>query len=179
MRIIFILLLLLSCQFFTNAQVYNQKLVNNQNGEEILIGLCNRAGFQQGQYKEWFDEEYGYYNTIRQIKLLDSLKGKMDSIKMIVVLGTWCSDSRLQFPRMMGMLDYIGFSEKNQTIICVDRMKKTLSDNIDSLKVLLVPSFIFYKNSKEIGRITESPAESLEADLYKIIRWRKDINGTR
>ena len=124
MRLFCILFILLPAMNALHAQVYNQKLKNNQNGEEILIGVCNRAGFQEGQYKAWFDEEYGYYSSCKQMKMLDSLKGRMDSLKIIIVLGTWCGDSHLQFPRMMGILDYIGVKEKNVTIICVDRTKK-------------------------------------------------------
>jgi len=160
----------------TYAQDYNQKLINNQNGEEILIGLCTRSVFQEKNYKEWYDEEYRYYIWSKNIHLLDSIKAKPDSLTILVVLGSWCEDSRKQFPRFMGLLDYIGFKDKNLKIICVDRTKKVIIGNIDSLKITLVPTFIFYHGKQEIGRIVESPVESLEADMYKIIRWRKDID---
>jgi len=37
------------------------------------------------------------------------------------------------------------------------------------LNITNIPTFIFYKNGKEMHRIVESPMESLEKDMLKII----------
>ena len=58
------------------------------------------------------------------------------------------------------MLEFIG----------VDRLKKTHDYSIKELKIKRVPTFIFYKEGKEIGRIIESPNETLEKDFLKIVK---------
>jgi len=41
---------------------------------------------------------------------------------------------------------------------------------VEKQKIEKIPTFIFIMNGKEIGRIIESPNESLEKDMLKIIR---------
>ncbi len=51
----------------------------------------------------------------------------------------------------------------------LDREKKS-GRNIEVGKnVHHVPTFIFLKNGTEIGRIVESPIESLEEDMFNIL----------
>ena len=47
--------------------------------------------------------------------------------------------------------------------------KKT-PDNLQlDLKIIRVPTFIFYKDEEEIGRYVEYPRESMEKDILKIL----------
>lgn len=84
-------------------------------------------------------------------------------------MGSWCGDSQEQVPRFLKIMDAIGFSENNITIYCVDRNKKTDKGETDNLKITLVPTFIFYKDGKEIGRIVETPKTTLEKEMLEII----------
>ena len=43
------------------------------------------------------------------------------------------------------------------------------SNEAEGLRIELVPTIIFYKDGSEIGRIVETPVESMEKDLLKII----------
>ena len=54
-------------------------------------------------------------------------------------------------------------------MITVNRSKKT-SDNLqEGFDIIRVPTFIFFKDGKEIGRFVEYPRESVEADILKIV----------
>jgi hypothetical protein len=170
MRLLLILSILIIEDSYVYCQEINQKLTNDKNKEEILIGLCDRKVFTTGLYAEWFNQEASYYNYLMDRKTLDSLKGLISPITITIVLGTWCADSKEQFPRFISILDYLKFDEKNLTIYCVDRNKKTLRENIDSLYILKVPTFIIYRKGKECGRLVESPNLSLEKDLSNIIK---------
>ena len=44
-----------------------------------------------------------------------------------------------------------------------------MKDEVEDLDIQFIPTFIFYKNKKEIGRITEIPESTLEGDIEKII----------
>ena len=64
----------------------------------------------------------------------------------------------------------LNYPKEKLTLIGVSREKKGLSNEAEGLDIEFVPTFIFYKDGKEIGRIVETPAESLEKDLLKIVQ---------
>ncbi|MFC2114759.1 thioredoxin family protein, partial [Bacteroidota bacterium] len=144
---------------------------NNKTGEEILVGLCTRDALNKGKYKEWYTPEYRTYMNSSDRKKLDSLKLLLaDDIHIKVIMGTWCHDSQVQVPRFFRMLDYLKFEQDNILIICVDTEKEAVSFSIEELNIVLVPTFIIYKEEQEIGRIIESPIISLEQDLLDILK---------
>jgi hypothetical protein len=159
------------------SQDINKKIQNNASNEEMLIGLCNRQGLQSGVFAKWFNEEYGYYNYLMERTTLDSIKSIIDSFQITIVMGTWCSDSKEQVPRLYSMLDYMKYKDKNLTLYCVDLNKKTMANETDHLQILKVPTIIFYYKGKEIGRIIETPVKSLEKDMMRIIRSVTLNNG--
>jgi hypothetical protein len=170
-RKIFFTSTILFISLISFAQDINKKILNNSTKEEILIGLCTRHGFQSGQYAEWFSREYDYYYYLLDKTTLDSMKGKTDSIFVTIVLGTWCSDSREQYPRFTCLIDYLKMDENFITIYAVDRNKKTMSNETEGLNILRVPTIIFYDRKKnELGRIIETPLVTLEKDMLAILR---------
>jgi len=54
-------------------------------------------------------------------------------------------------------------------LIMLDRDKKSGQNIEDGKDIHHVPTFIFLKNGTEIGRIVESPIESLEEDMFNIL----------
>ena len=42
--------------------------------------------------------------------------------------------------------------------------------DIEDLNIELVPTFIIYKKGEEIGRIVETPYDTLEEDIWKIVQ---------
>jgi thiol-disulfide isomerase/thioredoxin len=84
-------------------------------------------------------------------------------------MGTWCSDSRREVPRFLRILDELNFNNELLTINYVDRKKESPEGDISSLDIKYVPTFIFYKGGKEIGRIIETPQITLESDFKNIL----------
>lgn len=166
---LFFLILFFAPVIHSFSQDINKKIQNNISNEEILIGLCNRQGLQSGSNAKWFNDEFGYYNYLMERSTLDSIKAIADSFQITIVMGTWCSDSREQIPRFYCILDYLKYKEKNLTLYCVDRNKKTMANETDHLDIQKVPTIIFYHKGSEIGRIIETPVKSLEKDMVKII----------
>jgi hypothetical protein len=177
---IVVLVILIGSNTITPAQDINKRMLNNSTNEEILIGLCNKQGLQSGAYGRWFGEEYSYYSYLMERTVLDSIKKEADSFQITIVMGTWCDDSREQVPRFYSMLDYMKYNVKNLTLYCVDRNKKTMTDETDKLNILKVPTIIFYFHGEEIGRIIEKPKKSLEKDMMQIMRSsliKTTVNG--
>jgi len=84
-------------------------------------------------------------------------------------MGTWCSDSRREVPRFYKILDSLNFPSAKVKLIMVDRKKEAAEVNIASLNIELVPTMIIYNDGLEIGRIVETPKETLEKDLAAIL----------
>ena len=165
MKKIFIFFLLFASISF--AQEKNRLSVDEKSGKPMLIGLCDRTAFADTSFSWWFNSESDMYSV--DSVALKGVSGMMKEIKIIIVMGTWCSDSKREVPRFFKILDLLGYDQKNLTLICVDRNKKATGDEVEKLEIKLIPTFIFYKNDVEIGRIVETPKESLEKDLLKLL----------
>jgi hypothetical protein len=61
------------------------------------------------------------------------------------------------------------FPAGEMDLIIVDRDKKSGHGLQDGKNIHHVPTIIFYKSGIEIGRIIESPIESLEEDIFNIL----------
>lgn len=135
--------------------------------EPMLLGYCTRQAFNDTSFSWWFKSVYDMYEV--DSVTTQKMAGRLDSLDITIVMGTWCSDSRREVPRFFKILDSMKFPEKNVTIITVGRNLKGMGTETDSLDIERVPTFIFYKNGKELGRIIESPKVSLEKDMLNIL----------
>ncbi|MFN2262218.1 MAG: TlpA family protein disulfide reductase, partial [Psychroflexus sp.] len=94
-------------------------------------------------------------------------------------LGTWCPDSRREFPRMIKILHESDFDLENIKIVGVNRDKVVpeVSEEVrETLNVNHVPTIIFYKNGKEMNRFVEFAQENLENDVLKISKQIKNYD---
>lgn len=104
--------------------------------------------------------------------LLDTLKTKIGSdLKIVVYLGTWCKDSRNNVPGFIKILDELEAGDKIAVEYYNVQRKPNTSVKYyyEKLKVERVPTFIFYRGGKELGRIVEQPRNSLVEDFLEIV----------
>ena len=134
----------------------------------ILIGECNRDAFTMEPFQEWYDFEYEEY-TPEQTAVEKLEKYINDGLRIKVVMGSWCSDSQREVPRFYRIMDEAGITDKKVELISVNRDKVVPGMDISTLKIERVPTFIIYDGIKELGRIIETPAETLEKDLLMIL----------
>jgi len=160
----FLLLLFIHLLACNDKQTYNQ-IIDQKSGQEILVGRVDKNVFLQQPYSKWFNSQYEQYSP--NLKIFNNKK--LPDFDLTIVLGTWCRDSRLEVPRMFKILDSLKIKQNKITIYCVDRNKKALHYNIENLNIKRVPTFIFYIDGQEIGRIVEHPIKSLEEDMYEIL----------
>ncbi|WP_103071690.1 thioredoxin family protein [Aquimarina sediminis] len=134
---------------------------------EILVGKQGRGTLEQEPYKSWFNKNYENYtidtNTIKQLS--PYLKG----VTIKIFMGTWCGDSKRETPTFYKILDNTDFDYKNLELITVSREKDTPEGFEKDLNIMRVPTFIFYKDEKEMGRYVEFARETLEKDILAII----------
>jgi len=164
-----IILVLVILPAIAKLQTLNQKTADPKKNNEMLIGYCNRNGFNT--LNSNFDSTYNAVYPVYQpdAATLKQLSGKLKNIKVTVVMATWCDDSKDWVPRFYKIMDELHFNYKNLTLICVDRNKKAPGTTVEKLKIDKVPTFIFYRKKAELGRIVEVPAGLLEKDMLGIL----------
>lgn len=166
-KMIFLAIIMFPGMIF--AQKLNQKIMDEKKGNEMLIGYCNRDGFTtvNSNFDSAFNAEYPIYKADEAT--MKQLGGRLNDVKITVVMATWCGDSKEWVPRFYKIMDELDFPFKKLTLICVDRSKKAPGTNVDDLKIELVPTFIFYRNDVELGRIIETPGDLMEKEILKIL----------
>ncbi|MGB8357774.1 MAG: thioredoxin family protein [Bacteroidales bacterium] len=133
-----------------------------------LLGEINPARFREQPYSSWYLE--GYDGYMPDQKIIEELKQTdISDYSITIVLGTWCPDSRREVPRFMKIVDLWGFPEEKIRFIGVDINKVAPLADYPVLGIERVPTFIFFKNNSEVGRIIEVPVTSLEQDTRDIL----------
>jgi hypothetical protein len=157
------------------TQVVGQNIDTNKTDsikeEIILLSACDREDLQGDLFGGEFDTEYNLYTSNPEVMMNLGLYN--GDYNIIIVLGSWCSDSREQVPRFLRIIDELGLSDDIIRMIAVDRTKSPgmfLENEVADLNIERVPTFIIMNEGIEIGRIIETPEETLEADLLKILQ---------
>ena len=164
-----LVLILFSLLFFgcESTYIFN-RVVKLSNGDKMLLGGVNREAFLKEPFSEWFLTEYDSYqpNSAR----VKDLKKKLKNCKIEVFIGTWCGDCKVYYPQFLKILDEAKFPEQRMVTYAVNESKKSFYSEEMGKDIRHVPTFIFYKGGKEIGRIVESPvSSSLEEDILMIV----------
>ena len=173
MKKLIMFLAVLTAPFLIYAQddpVYHPKENYYTLGDaQHLIGFVQREEVSGGLYKEWFDKNYGDFE-VRSVDKKMIRKGK--NLKVKVVYGTWCGDSKRGVPRLLKILDSWNFDEDQVEYLAVSNRfpnyKCGLNGEEKGLNVHRVPTFIFYDGEKEVGRIVERPVTDLVTDVAQI-----------
>lgn len=151
-----------------NAQQMNKQVKDKIKKKMVLINKVDRAGLTSfADFKTNYDVFYDAYQP--DSATLTALPSALANKKITIVLGSWCSDSQLQVANFLKVADLMKLDTSKVNFIAVDGNKKAQNGLIDDLKIERVPTFIITDESgKEIGRIIESPYDSIEKDLLKI-----------
>jgi thiol-disulfide isomerase/thioredoxin len=137
-----------------------------------LLGDFSYNALLNEPHDTWFNSEFDSYN-IDDEAFIELGKLGLDNIDILIVMGTWCSDSRREVPRFMKIIESLGYDKKRLRFIGVDSYKEAPVHNYDSLNIERVPTFIFYDDKIELGRIIEYPLTSLERDMLGILNKKE------
>ncbi len=148
-------MLVLSLFFMGNV------MAQQKDSTQVLEGKLQRTDLEGFK---WFKEEYNQYKPAMSI--VEELV-KYDKCSLLVVLGTWCSDSHELVPQLFKVADLAGW-EKIE-LIGVDRKKQCGTVDIKALSIEYVPVIMVFNNKKLVGKIVETTEKSIEEDLLKLL----------
>ncbi len=159
------------CVMALSAQPINTE-ITAKGKKPVLLGKINKEGLSTNTYAEWFNKNYEEYNPNQTS--IDSLKNQLGKYTITAFMGTWCGDSKREVPRFYKVLEEANFPLERLTMVGVSRDRDTYKQSPggeeENLSIHRVPTFIIYKNGKELNRIVESPVTSIEEDLEQILQ---------
>jgi len=119
--------------------------------------------------EEW-QNNYTEYEIDQAV--LEKIKSALgEDLKIDVYLGLWCRDSVNNVPKFIKIIDAVGPENLSVNYFTVERSDKQGTPYfVTELKVERVPTFIFYRDGTEIGRIIENPEKSMIEDFLAILR---------
>jgi len=117
--------------------------------------------------KIWKDN---YKNYIPDVNLVKNLDEKIDEqLSVEVYLAIWCGDSQNNVPKFIKILESLKKKIKVRYFLCDRKKDKKEKFFVKEKSIIRVPTFIFYRDNKEIGRVVENPKTTLEEDALEII----------
>ncbi|MDD9880624.1 MAG: thioredoxin family protein [Candidatus Marinimicrobia bacterium] len=128
-------------------------------------GQLNQELLMTHEAHPWFKKNYDAYSP--NLSQLTSLN--LNDISVRIFMGTWCHDSKREVPRFYKVWDGLKLSESQIIIVGLNKKKKGYFKNYSEFGITNTPTFIFYRNGKEIGRIVERPKGRLEEHLKTIL----------
>lgn len=139
--------------------------------QSYLIGKINKYGLSSGPYANWFEKGYQDYRP--DTTLIAKIDEALKPYEIKLFMGTWCGDSRREVPRFYKILEQANYPMEQLTAVALGRSadlyKKSPNHEEKGLTIHRVPTFIFYKDGKEVNRIVERPVASLEQDIAAIL----------
>ncbi len=137
-------------------------------GTRVIKGIFERTDLEHDSTFTWYKTNYSSYavdpTTLQDITILSN------DIRYILVVGTWCGDSKREVPHLFKIFDAAKISDHQLLMIGVDRSKKSDDGFTEKYNIQRVPTLVILKGDQELGRIVENPRESLEKDLVRILQ---------
>lgn len=142
--------------------------ITNNRGNEILFGTVQKEELKQEPFAEWYDENQNEYTST-----LSEADGQLlKDVRVKAFFGTWCGDTRYLLPKFLKAWESMGLGHQQLDLIAlhVDSTLYKQGPNQETIgyDIHKVPTFVFEKNGKEIGRIVERTVFDLDTDIKLI-----------
>lgn len=143
-----------------------KELAQQVNSEDSLTRI-----WAQGFWKN-FESHFEQYQPNKKVVHQLFEVNKKCHFSILTIGGNWCSDTKLQYPRMLKVLHLAGFTADSINYKRVNKNKEAIGNwNMNNnLRVEKVPTFFVFYKGKLIGKIVETPKQTLEKDLLEICK---------
>ncbi len=145
-------------------------LAASGDGPPVLTGRVTRDQIEQA-VPDWVGQTV---DSRIDEQAAEALAAVPPGAEVTVFLGTWCSDSRREVPRLWRALDQVGGMVPFEvTYVAVDREKTEPADLLAGQGIEYVPTFVVRRDGHEVGRVVEEAPDGIEADLLALLTGAK------
>lgn len=132
----------------------------------FLMALMGLTGFVTRPDVMAVPEFREQYDAIAvNADILKDLDGS--GIAVLVVFGDWCGDSVDHVPTFLKIEEIVPFADVQW--VAVGRKLADETGIVEAFEIERVPTFVFLENGVEIGRIIETPQQTMEQDVADIL----------
>ncbi|MDC6472179.1 thioredoxin family protein [Luminiphilus sp.] len=125
-----------------------------------------------------FLQHPNFQENFDRYQVLDAAPKIPDDVSVLIFLGTWCHDSQREVPRMLKILETVGFPQADIKMVTLDFSKNDRLGLAAANEVKFTPTFIFFRQQNEIGRIVEKPATTLENAVSQLLDQHSANQGS-
>lgn len=158
-------LAIIFCILFT-ASPYAQ-LTYTSNDQTHLWGDIEIKDLKKEPFADWYNDSQAEISPI----LPPSLYSELSNVTVKIFLGTWCGDTQNFLPKFIKIWEEAGLSANQLEMIALrggELYKQGPEHEELAYDIHRVPTFVFERDGKEIGRIVEHPVTDLETDIAQI-----------
>lgn len=137
------------------------------------LGEIRLEALRQSPETDWFPLGYDLFSfddgeSYRKILASEPI---FERIEILAFIGLWCPDCQDHLPGFSRILDAVRFPASRLRVYALDRAKAFPggAELIARHGVTRLPTFIFLKDGRELGRIIETPSRSLLKDSAEIL----------
>jgi hypothetical protein len=156
--------LLFACLFICTLGHAQTTINTDQN---VITGKTDVRLLERNNGYRWFKENYAKYQP--NLSAISVIQEMPSDIQIIVFAGTWCESSRELLPQFYRAIDLSGVSKQRVTLYFLDRDYKSPQGFENNFSINNTPVFILLQRNIEIGRITNTVNQSIEADIADLI----------
>jgi thiol-disulfide isomerase/thioredoxin len=147
----------------------------------FIAGVLLTAGFAPAQIEivgsltpevilekipEWKSFVDGYSPRLDVISRLQEVP---EVVRVEIYLGAWCPDCRQHVSAYLKIMDMVRNPMIRTTYTGLPRDRAARGPYTEGKNIERIPTFIVFLRDQEIGRIIETPALSVEEDLWNIL----------
>lgn len=103
-----------------------------------------------------------------QPQAISTIRRLAPGAEAIVFVAAWCGDCKREVPRFFRIADEAGIAAESVTLCIVDRSMRDVEGLAAQWGVRCVPTFVFLRGGRELGRVLERPRGTLEGDIAAI-----------
>ena len=144
---------------------------HSDDGAPMWVGTIEKRHLQQAPFNAWFDS--GYTSYAPRSEAMTALATSLDSVEIEVYLGTWCSDSTRDVPRLHRVLDDAAFpTDRLEMVALSDRpgeFKHSPAGKERERLVHRTPTIVISREGRELGRIVQNSRNRIEEDIVAIL----------
>ena len=134
--------------------------------EPMLIGWVDRAALDHPGLAGF---KISCDTAQVQKGLVERVHQAREAADWLVFFGSWCGDSRREVPKFLKVTDLAGIPQERILLYRLDRSKQSPDGLAEKCRIERVPTVVAFAHGQEIGRITETPLVSMEADMLSIL----------